>query len=82
MLRITRESERALVLEGRLTRHEVGLLREVYRAAPGAVDVVDLSRLAFVDEAGVASLVELRRRGLEIRGGSPYVRRLLQEVAS
>ena len=82
MLRITRRLEDAVHLEGRLTRHEVGLLREFLRSAASRVAVVDLSHLAFVDDAGVASLVELRRRGLRIHGGSPFVRRLLEEVAS
>ena len=84
MLRITRRLEDAVPLvhlEGRLTRHEVGLLREVLRSAANRIAVVDLSQLAFVDDAGVASLVDLRRRGLCIRGGSPFVRRLLEEVA-
>ena len=82
MLRITRQLEHTIHLEGRLTRHEIGLLREVLRSSANGVAVLDLSRLAFVDEVGAASLVDLRRRGLEIRGGSPFVRQLLEEVAS
>ena len=82
MLRITRQLEHTLHLEGRLTRREVGLLREVCRASAHAVGVVDVSRLAFVDELGAASLVALQRRGFEIRGASPFVLQLLERVAS
>jgi ABC-type transporter Mla MlaB component len=82
MLRITRHLQHALRLEGRLTRHEVGLLSEVFRSAANAVAVVDLTSLVFLDEAGAAALLDLERRGLEIRGGSAFVRQLLEEVAS
>jgi anti-anti-sigma regulatory factor len=81
MLRITRDLEHTLRLEGRLTRHEVDVLREILRSPPNGVVVVDVASLAFVDEVGAAALVDLRRRGLEIRGGSPFVRQLLEEVA-
>jgi anti-anti-sigma regulatory factor len=80
MLRITRHLEQAR-LEGRLTRREVDLVREVFRS-PTDVAVVDLTSLAYVDEVGAAALKDLERRGLEIRGGSPFVRQLLEEVAS
>ena len=80
MLRITRHLHLAR-LEGRLTRHEVGLLREVFRSSTHGIAVVDLSSLAFVDEVGAAALVDLQRRGFEIRGSSPFVRQLLEEVA-
>lgn len=82
MLRITRHPRHALRLEGRLTRHEVDLLREVCRSAASGVAVVDVESLAFVDEVGAAALVDLQQRGLEIRGGSAFVRQLLEEVAS
>jgi len=81
MLRITRHLQQAS-LEGRLTRHEVGLLREVIRSSADEIAVVDLTSLAFVDECGAAVLVDLQRRGLEIRGSSPFVRQLLDEVGS
>jgi ABC-type transporter Mla MlaB component len=82
MLRITRQLEHALRLEGRLTRREVGLLREVFRSPGSGIAVVDLGGLVFVDEAGAAALAELRRGGLEVRGGSPFVRQLLEEACS
>ncbi len=82
MLRITRHLQRALHLEGRLTRHEVDLLREVFRSPTDRVAVVDLTSVAFVDEVGAAALADLQRRGVEIRGGSPFIRQLLEEVAS
>jgi hypothetical protein len=77
MLRITRRPE-ALRLEGRLTRDEIELLRTAVKGC-GAVD---LSGLAFVDEAGADALRALGRQGCELRGGSPFVRQLLGEVAS
>ncbi len=80
MLRITRDLQHSLRLEGRLTRHEVALLREELRSSANPVAAVDLTSLAFVDEAGAAALVDLRRRGLEVRGGSAFVRQLLEEV--
>ena len=79
MLRISRDAD-AVRLEGRLTRYEVGLLREALRGAPNGARAVDLADLAFVDDAGAAALTDLRSRGLELRGGSPFVRQLLQEV--
>jgi ABC-type transporter Mla MlaB component len=82
MLRITRRPDRALRLEGRLTRDELDVLRETLRASPDACSALDLSGLAFVDDAGVAALVDLSRRGCELRGGSPFVRQLLEEIAS
>ena len=82
MLRITRRPDRSFRLEGRLTRYEVGLLREALRASPNGAHAVDLADLAFVDEAGAAALADLRSRGLELRGGSSFVRQLLEEVAS
>ena len=81
MLRITRDLTQAR-LEGRLTRHEVELLHDVLRSAADGVAVVDLTSLVFLDEVGALALTDLRRRGLEIRGGSPFVRQLLEEVAS
>jgi ABC-type transporter Mla MlaB component len=82
MLRITRRPDEALRLEGRLTRYEVALLRESLRAAPNGFAFLDLSDLAFVDERGAALLVELRQRGVELRGASPFVRRLVEEVSA
>jgi anti-anti-sigma regulatory factor len=78
MLRITRRPDQALRLEGRLTREEVALLR----GAAAGCGAVDLSGLAFVDESGADALRELARQGCELRGGSPFVRQLLGEMAS
>jgi ABC-type transporter Mla MlaB component len=80
MLRITRQLERTFRLEGRLTRQEVAVLREAFRSPDGSTSVLDLSSLAFVDEAGAAALADLRREGHELRGGSPFVRQILEEV--
>lgn len=80
MLRITRR-QHALRLEGRLTRSEVQLVRETL-SPPQDVAVIDLTHLSFVDEAGAAELLELQRRGFQLRWGSPFVRQLLEEAAS
>ena len=77
MLRITHRPDRALRLEGRLTRDEVEVLHETLHASPQPCEALDLSGLAFVDEAGVAALVALGRRGCELRGGSPNTSQLL-----
>ncbi len=82
MLLITRRTDHALRLEGRLTRYEVGLLREALRAPGQGCAFVDLTGLVFADEAGAAALRDLGRRGLELRGGSAFVRQLLEEVQS
>jgi anti-anti-sigma regulatory factor len=82
MLRITRRPDQALRLEGRLTRDELALLRDTLGREGDACDAVDLSGLAFVDEAGAHALRDLGRRGCELRGGSPFIRQLLEEVAS
>jgi ABC-type transporter Mla MlaB component len=79
MLRITRTQDRTLRLEGRLTRYEIGLLRETLRSAPDGPPVIDLADLGFLDPEGAAALAELRRRGAELRGGSAFVRELLKE---
>jgi ABC-type transporter Mla MlaB component len=82
MLRITPDAARGLQLEGRLTRFELGLLRETLHAASRGHTRLDLSRLRFVDEAGAAALRELEGRGLELVGGSAFVRQLLREGAA
>jgi ABC-type transporter Mla MlaB component len=80
MLRITRSQDRTLRLEGRLTRYEVGLLGETLRASPNDYAAIDLTELVSIDEAGAATLLDLERHGLELRGASPFVREFLQEV--
>lgn len=84
MLRITRENEQEAVtlrLEGRVTRRELGALDEaVHGCPPGAPCVViDLAGVRFVDAAGAVVLRALRREPVVIRGGSPFVRELLEE---
>ncbi|HVH06495.1 MAG TPA: STAS domain-containing protein [Myxococcota bacterium] len=83
MLRITQRDDReTLRLEGRLTRYEVALLRETLRRGPNGTRVIDLAGVAFLDEDGARTLIDLRQRGLELRGGSPFVKQLLLEVES
>jgi hypothetical protein len=83
MLRITQPEEtETLRLEGRLTRYEVALLREILRSGPNGTKTVDLAGLGFLDEYGARALLDLRARGVELRGGSPFVKQLLLEVES
>jgi anti-anti-sigma regulatory factor len=83
MLRITpRDDQETLRLDGRITRYEVALLRETLRRGPDRTRVLDLAGVAFLDEDGARMLLGLRRKGLELRGGSPFVKQLLLEVES
>jgi anti-anti-sigma regulatory factor len=83
MLRITHRDDRVtLSLEGRITRYEVALLRETVRRGPDVARVLDLAGVTFLDEDGAKTLLDLCQRGLELRGGSPFVQQLLLEVES
>jgi anti-anti-sigma regulatory factor len=83
MLRITQPAENeTLRLEGRLTRYEVALLRETLRRSANGTRAIDLAGVAFLDEHGARALLDLRARGLELRGGSPFVKQRLREVES
>jgi anti-anti-sigma regulatory factor len=81
MLRITRdEAGRRLRLEGRLTREDLATLRE---AVGGERRLeLDLAGLRFLDAPGAEALGKLRAAGARLRGGSSFVRQLLEEVAS
>jgi len=81
MLKITRRNGRTVRLEGRLTRDEVGLLREALRGS-GRPDALDLTGLGFLDEAGASALRELRRGGVALEGASSFVQALLGGLAS
>jgi anti-anti-sigma regulatory factor len=88
MLRITRldgkRQATILRLEGRLTQRDLTELDATIagcRKDRRAV-VVDLAGLGFVDEKAAAALVAAQADDVELVGASPFVKELLQEVAS
>jgi hypothetical protein len=56
-------------------------LERAVTGATGAV-ILDLTNLLSADDAGVAALRLLSRRGVRLRGTSPYVALLLREDRS
>jgi ABC-type transporter Mla MlaB component len=81
MLRITKETSNGLMvlkLEGKLQGPWVATLREESRAArAGGPLKLDLSHIAFVDQAGLELLRELIGAGVKIGNCSNFVRELL-----
>jgi len=65
-----------LKLDGRLTAEEVPELLRVCVGLTGPV-VLDLSDLQSADREGVSALRQLRARGAELAGASPYLCLLL-----
>jgi anti-anti-sigma regulatory factor len=88
MLRITRldgqKKATVLRLEGRLTQGDLIELRAILAAcvAGNRRVVIDLAGIGFLDKPGAAALVAAERDDVELIGASPFVRELLQEVAS
>lgn len=81
MVRITTHIEGdALVvhLAGRLSGAGLGELDQLWRAASLPV-VLDLAELLSADDAGVATLRNLRRLGVVLRHPSPYMAMLIDE---
>jgi len=78
-LRISAAGSHATVrlkLDGRLTAEDVpGLLGTCAELEERLV--LDLTDLQFADRPGVRALRELRARGAELTGASPYLRLLL-----
>lgn len=69
-----------LCVEGRLSGPaELEVLRQALAdaASPGRHVVVDLAGLRFADEHAVALLAEVRARGVELAGCSPWLASLL-----
>jgi anti-anti-sigma regulatory factor len=80
LIDITSEGSRAVVrLAGRLTGDRVGALRESCDGIEGAF-VLDLSNLRFADAAGVRLIRKLGEKWAEVRGASPFVQLLLDDV--
>jgi anti-anti-sigma factor len=69
-----------LHLAGELDIATAPQLREALTDVDGSL-VVDLGRLTFIDAIGIEELARVARRStLEIRGASPFVRRVLTLV--
>jgi len=82
MLRITESSgdaKRVVMLEGKLLGAWVDEVRGLFvGTAVDSFPMLDLSRLSYVDRAGVEMLQELFRRGARIGACSPFVAELLR----
>jgi len=68
-----------LHLSGRIGSAEVGVLQVQLQQQAGRPQVLDLAAVQFIDEAGICLLERWVGRGLELRGGSVFIRRLLEE---
>jgi anti-anti-sigma regulatory factor len=66
-------------IEGSLSGETVGELRDLI-ASEVRAGTLDLSGLASLDAQGRALLLELRGHGHRLRGGSLYIKRLLEEA--
>ena len=82
MLRITVvpsvEGRQILQLSGRIGAAEVALLDGQLRQLDGP-RVLDLAGVEFIDEVGLDLLQRWIQGGLRLRGGSPFLRRLLTD---
>lgn len=88
MLRITRmdgtRKATVLRLEGRLTQADLVELETTIAACRQEARrvLVDLAGLGFLDKSSAAALVAAQSRDVELVGASPFVKELLEEVAS
>ena len=84
MLHVTVQAERreetVLGVQGWITGAGVTLLEQAVAAhqQPRRRLVLKLSAVRFVDEAGLALLRRWTGEGIALRGGSPFVRKLLE----
>jgi hypothetical protein len=77
-LSVSREDDATVVhVDGRLAASGVRDLDRAVQAESGPV-ILDVTNLLSADDAGVAALRVLIRRGVPLRGASPYVALLLQ----
>jgi anti-anti-sigma regulatory factor len=82
-VRITLSSKPAdtvIRIVGKLHTEDIGELEREARGTAGAL-VLDVSELAFTDRAGAMFLNALVRGGAELRGVSPYLALLLEQLA-
>jgi len=70
-----------LKVDGRLTSEEVAELRHACDRVEGRL-TLDLSGLQSADRQGVSALQELRTKGAELIGASPYLQLLLDRASS
>jgi ABC-type transporter Mla MlaB component len=70
-----------LKVDGRLTSEEVAELRLACDRVEGRL-ILDLSGLQSADRQGVSVLQELRTKGAELIGASPYLQILLDRASS
>ena len=68
-----------LKIDGRLTSEEVAELRLACDRVEGRL-ILDLSGLQSADRQGVSVLRELRTKGADLVGASPYVQILLDRA--
>ena len=68
-------------IEGRLTGDEIPELRRACEAVEGRL-VLDLTYLQSADRQGVSVLQELRSKGADLTGASPYMQLLLDRAAA
>lgn len=82
MLRISVASqsteEAVLKLEGRVGREQVPLVEQELQARRGQRLVLDLEGVRHLDSAGLDLLERWHQAGVQLRGGSLFVRTLLQ----
>jgi anti-anti-sigma regulatory factor len=68
-------------VDGRLDAHGAEQLAEMLRGLPSSGSVtLNLAGLESVDSAGRTALIDLRRAGHQLTGGSMYIRQLLEEA--
>ena len=83
MLRITvvpsADGALLLHLSGRIGAAEVEVLEAQLEQHGRHRQALDLAAVQVIDEVGLCLLERWTRRGLELRGGSPFLRRLLEE---
>jgi len=78
-LTVNREAGSTVVhVDGRLAVRGVDDLERAVTGATGGV-ILDLTNLLSADDAGIAALRLLTRRGVHLRGASPYMALLLRE---
>lgn len=73
-------------LEGKLSGPWVGELRQCWETASstttGRRSVADLCAVDFIDEAGEELLCDMSRRGVEFQSSTPFIKAILDSVAS
>lgn len=83
MIRLTKKDERGrqvLRLDGNLGIETVGELHRFLQEGNSDVLTLDLDGLTGLDDAGRSLLLRLRGDGRQLRGGSLYIRRFLEET--